>query len=59
MVVVYCPSCYQLRPWPRSRHQGQKYPSGLGVHCRAVVRSDRRTLREYAHIRYLPIERVA
>lgn len=50
MVVVHYSSRYQLRPWSRNRHQGKRYPSGLGVHCLAVAGNSRLTLREYALI---------
>jgi hypothetical protein len=58
MVVVHYSSCYKLCPWSRNRHQGKRYPSGLGVHCLAVAGNSRLALREYTHIWQLPTVRV-
>jgi hypothetical protein len=58
MVVVRCGARFELHSWPRSRHKGGHYASGLGVHCVTAAWNLHRTLREYTRIRCLPTERV-
>ena len=50
MVVVRCRACRQFYSWTRRRHQGEHYPSSLGVHCLATVGNIHRTICEHAHI---------
>lgn len=57
MVVVRGYSCDQLCSWPRGRHQGEYFPSSLGLHCLITPRNLHCAFGEHTKIQSLLKER--